>query len=91
METLALSRPAISTAVGGIPELVDEQCGWLIPAGSEQALVEAMTAALSLSVGRLTEMGAIGQERVRRMHNADSNAAALIAAIESSLGSNGNR
>lgn len=89
MESLALARPAISTAVGGIPELLDGQCGWLIPAGSEQALVEAMTAALSLSEGKLTEMAAMGQERVRRMHNADSNAAALIAAIESSLRSNG--
>ena len=38
MEALAMTRPVIATAIAGIPELVDEECGWLIPAGSEEAL-----------------------------------------------------
>jgi colanic acid/amylovoran biosynthesis glycosyltransferase len=83
MEALALSRPVISTAVAGIPELVDQTCGWLIPAGSEEALVEAMRAALRASPEELTRMGAVGKERVQRMHDADTNAAELVAAITS--------
>jgi glycosyltransferase involved in cell wall biosynthesis len=78
MEALALGRPVISTAIAGIPELVDESCGWLIPAGSEQALAEAMTAALHSPVEELSAKGAVGRERVLRMHDADRNAAILL-------------
>jgi glycosyltransferase involved in cell wall biosynthesis len=41
MEALASGRPVISTTVAGIPELVDESCGWLVPADDQQALVTA--------------------------------------------------
>src|SRR5213075_3415125 len=58
MEALALGRPVITTAIAGIPELVDQSCGWLIPAGSEDALVEAMTAALRASASDLQGKGA---------------------------------
>ena len=57
MEALALSRPVIATAIAGIPELVDEQCGWLIPAGSEEALVQAMSDALRASPEDLAAKG----------------------------------
>jgi glycosyltransferase involved in cell wall biosynthesis len=80
MEALALGRPVISTAIAGIPELVDDTCGWLIPAGSEEALVEAMTAALRASAEDLSAMGAVGRERVRTMHNAEENGRLLIEA-----------
>jgi glycosyltransferase involved in cell wall biosynthesis len=84
MEALALSRPVITTAIAGIPELVDAQCGWLIPAGSENALVEAMTEALRAPAENLSSKGAVGRERVRRLHDVNRNAAALIEAICSS-------
>ncbi len=82
MEALALSRPVITTAIAGIPELVDGACGWLIPAGSEEALVEAMKEALRASPADLAAKAAVGRERVHRMHNADINAASLVKAIE---------
>ena len=82
MEALALARPVIATAIAGIPELVDDQCGWLIPAGSEDALVEAMGAALQLSPDELEAKGAVGRERVIRLHDVDRNAEALLAEIE---------
>lgn len=85
MEALALSRPVIATAIAGIPELVDDKCGWLIPAGSKQALVDAMLAALSASGEELAAKGAVGRERVVRMHDAARNAAALMSAIETSV------
>jgi glycosyltransferase involved in cell wall biosynthesis len=83
MEALALGRPVIATAIAGIPELVDESCGWLIPAGSEEALVEAMSAALHASSEELSAKGMIGRERVLRMHDADENARLLVEAITS--------
>jgi glycosyltransferase involved in cell wall biosynthesis len=81
MEALALGRPVISTAIAGIPELVDDTCGWLIPAGSEEALVAAMRKALRAPVKDLVAKGAVGRERVLRMHDADRNAALLLRRI----------
>jgi glycosyltransferase involved in cell wall biosynthesis len=81
MEALALSRPVIATSIAGIPELVDDECGWIIPAGSEDALVEAMTNALRASARDLAGKGAVGRRRVHRMHDAVQNAAQLIEAI----------
>jgi len=81
MEALALSRPVITTSIAGIPELVDEKCGWLIPAGSEEALAGAMAAALSSPPGKLSSKGAVGRERVHRMHDATQNAQLLVEAI----------
>ena len=78
MEALALQRPVISTAIAGIPELVDDGCGWLIPAGSEEALADAMRAALHASPEELSAKGAVGRERVQRMHDVDKNAALLL-------------
>jgi len=81
MEALALERPVISTAVAGIPELVDDRCGWLIPAGSEDALVDAMRTALHASAKLLSAKGAVGRKRVLAMHDADANAGLLVSAI----------
>ena len=81
MEALAMSRPAIATAIAGIPELIDEQCGWLIPAGSEQALVDAMTGALEASPDQLAAKGAVGRKRVHEMHDAARNSGAIVEAI----------
>ena len=78
MEALALGRPVITTAVAGIPELVDSECGWLVPAGSEEALVEAMRQALAASPAELRAKGEVGRERVRRMHDGRRNAEELL-------------
>lgn len=85
MEALALGRPVIATAIAGIPELVDASCGWLVPAGSDEALAEAMGSALSTSAEDLTRKGALGRERVRTLHHADENAARLIDAITKAM------
>lgn len=77
MEALALGRPVVATCIAGIPELVDEQCGWLVPAGSRPALAEALRDVLDCHPARLAFMAEIGRERVVRNHNADRNAAQL--------------
>ncbi|WP_026359519.1 glycosyltransferase [Sphingomonas sp. PR090111-T3T-6A] len=81
MEALALGRPAIATAVAGIPELVDDRAGWLIPAGSATALAEAMRAALATDRQTLAAMGAEGRARVLRDHDVHKNAAGLAALL----------
>jgi colanic acid/amylovoran biosynthesis glycosyltransferase len=81
MEALAMSRPVIATAIAGIPELVDEDCGWIVAAGSEEALVDAMTAALQTSREELSSKGVVGRERVRVMHDAQRNATLIVQAI----------
>ncbi|MET0587966.1 MAG: glycosyltransferase family 4 protein [Novosphingobium sp.] len=77
MEALALGKPVVATSIAGIPELVDPANGWLVPAGSVDALAEAIKALLDASPARLMEMGREGQDRVRRMHDPDNNARQL--------------
>lgn len=79
MEALALGRPVIASAIAGTPELVDSKCGWLVPAGSVDHLVEAMEAALDASQAQLSRMGEIGRERVEERHNAAVNGRTLAA------------
>ncbi|HEV2593841.1 MAG TPA: glycosyltransferase [Sphingomicrobium sp.] len=85
MEALALARPVITTCIAGIPELVDDRCGWLIPAASVPDLVQAMTSALQTSPEDLLSKGLVGRERVLRLHDADRNASALYDAIAQSV------
>lgn len=73
MEALALERPVVVTAIAGTPELVDHGCGWLIPAGSVDALTDAMRAALDASPAELAALGSVGRERVRDRHDASRN------------------
>ena len=77
MEAMALGRPVIATAVAGIPELVDDRAGWLIPAGSAEALADAMRAALEADRETLAGMAAEGRARVLRDHDVHKNAAGL--------------
>jgi colanic acid/amylovoran biosynthesis glycosyltransferase len=74
MEAFALSRPVIATAVAGIPELVDGECGWVVPAGSEEALAEAMSQALNADPAELAAKAAVGRSRVLERHDARENA-----------------
>ena len=81
MEALALGRPAISTYIAGIPELVDDGCGWIIPAGSVDNIAQAMDAALSTSPTKLKALGQEGRRRVMERHDIRKNSAALLDLI----------
>lgn len=70
MESLALSRPVLSTYVAGIPELVEPNvCGWLVPAGSVDALVTAIQKILETSSEQLEQMGQVGASLVQEHYN----------------------
>lgn len=69
MEAMARARPVLSTYVAGIPELVvPDRNGWLVPAGSVDALAEGMERILETPLERLTEMGSLGRKDVLKWH-----------------------
>jgi len=87
MEALALHRPVISTFVAGIPELViPGVCGWLVPAGSVEALADAMRTALNAPLDQLQRMGAAGAARVAENHDITREAAKLAQLFSESTG-----
>lgn len=47
LEAFSVGLPVISTTVGGIPEIVDEQCGILVEPGNVDALENAMKQLIS--------------------------------------------
>lgn len=78
MEALAQGRPVISTYVAGIPELVEPgRHGWLVPAGSVEALAGAMDEALDAPPEILERMGRAGAARVAERHDASRSAREL--------------
>jgi glycosyltransferase involved in cell wall biosynthesis len=86
MEALALGRPVITTAIAGIPELVESGVsGWLVPAGSVEALAGAMRAALEAPAARLAAMGRAGAAEVARRHDARAEAQKLAGLFRASV------
>ena len=79
MEALALGRPAICSAISGIPELVlPGVTGWLVPAASVEALVRAMREALEAPPARLEAMGRAGAALVAERHDVRREARRLV-------------
>ena len=78
MEAMALRRPVLTTYVGGIPELVRPGIdGWLIPAGSIDALTAAVEDFLVKPADELRKMGEAAYLRVIERHSIDTEAAKL--------------
>jgi colanic acid/amylovoran biosynthesis glycosyltransferase len=70
MEALALGRPVLSTYIAGIPELVQPgKNGWLVPAGSVEALVKGLEQVLAAPPEMLVALGAHGRARVQARHD----------------------
>jgi glycosyltransferase involved in cell wall biosynthesis len=82
MEALALRRPVITTFIAGIPELVTaKENGWLIPAGSIEALVAALEDCLAQSSHEIGRMGEAGRRVVIERHSVDIEAQKLAQHI----------
>ncbi len=85
MEAMALRRPVLSTYIAGISELVRPgQDGWLFPAGSVEAIEQALRECLSMPVEALQKMGNSGFERVTCRHNIDTEVSKLAALFRAS-------
>jgi len=66
IEAMAHGIPVIATEVGGIPDIIDADCGILVPPGDAVALAQAM-ATLANDPQRRTEMGAAARERYQKL------------------------
>jgi glycosyltransferase involved in cell wall biosynthesis len=65
LEALAAGRPVVATAVGGVPDVVEDgETGFLAPAGDAEALAERLER-LARNPQLRARMGALGAERVR--------------------------
>ena len=62
LECMACGLPVAASAVGGLPEIVDEPVGGLFPAGDPEALAAKVLELLA--DGRLAERGATGRATV---------------------------
>ncbi len=77
LEALASGLPVISTAIGGVEEIVDDgRAGVLVPAGEAAPLAEAIAAMLGDSQ-RTRALAIAGRERAERFFDLDSNVATL--------------
>jgi glycosyltransferase involved in cell wall biosynthesis len=78
LEPAALGVPVVASAVGGIPELVqDGRTGLLVPPGDPVALATALTALIDRP-GSAARMGKAAWERVRARHDPVAHVAALL-------------
>ena len=82
MEAFAMGRPVITTRIAGIPELVDEKCGWLIAPGDADGLAAAIASAMAATKAALAKMGREGRKRIVARHDIDKIAPKLIALFE---------
>jgi len=87
MEAFARGRPVLSTYVAGIPELVvPGQNGWLVPAGSVEALVEALRQVLNTPSADLARLGRDGRARVAEQHDTGRNGRQMADLLRSYVG-----
>jgi N-acetyl-alpha-D-glucosaminyl L-malate synthase BshA len=72
LEAMFFARPSVSTAVGGIPEVVEHGVsGLLIPFGQADALARAVDA-LAADRALRERLGQAAQDRARRLFTADA-------------------
>lgn len=80
MEAMAAARPVIATYIAGTPELVvPGQTGWLVPAGDETELAQAVLDLAETPEEQLAAMGQAGRIRVLERHASAIEAAKLTA------------
>ena len=70
LEAMGEGRPVVSTAVGGVPELL-QGAGLTAPVGAVSALAGAVTYLLR-NPHTATELGRLGRERVASSYRADA-------------------
>lgn len=70
LQAMAMGLPCIATDVGGIREVLDEDCGIVIPPGDVSALREAMEQ-LVTAPDRAARMGISARERVAERFSMD--------------------
>jgi len=82
MEAFAIGRPVLSTTIAGIPELLDENCGWIFPPGDEEAIAMALRGIMRATPDERAAMGAEGRRRVEERHDLHKSARELLTAFK---------
>ncbi|MCK5832826.1 glycosyltransferase family 4 protein [bacterium] len=65
LEAMSCEKPIIASDVGGLPEIIDDQSGILVPPKKPKALAEAILEMLSFPEEKRRSMGAHARERVK--------------------------
>lgn len=81
MEAMSFAIPTVSTRTGGIPELLGNDAGLVVPAQNPQALADALEKLLFDAKLR-SEVGAKGYQRISNQFSAAKTAAGLTAIFE---------
>lgn len=85
MEAMAMAKPCVSTAISGIPELIEDGCsGLLVPEKDEIALADALSCLIN-DPELARRLGQAGQEKVSRSFNLDHIADQLFHLFTSEL------
>jgi len=66
LEALSVGCPVVVSEVGGLPEVVGESCGVLVPPENPEKLARAIIE-LAMKPGLLREMGTAGRRRAEQM------------------------
>ena len=69
LEAMAAGLPIVSTAVGGVPEVLDTQSAWLCPPGDAEALAAAMLRAAEC--GDLRQRGELSRSKAAASYGLD--------------------
>lgn len=88
-EALAMEVPVVATEEVGLPELIDERWGRLVPPGDPSALAMALDELLALSQERRARMGAEGRAFVLQHCSLQSQARRLVDLVEREWGASG--
>jgi glycosyltransferase involved in cell wall biosynthesis len=77
LEAFALGKPVVATAIGGIPELIEDGVtGVLVPPSDPDALAAALQQMCSIGAP-LPDMGRAARQHVERSHGAEQHIAAI--------------
>ena len=88
VEAFARGRPVVATRMGGLGELVDDRCGWLVEPTAE-TLAPALAAAAAASPDRLAAMGRAGRARYEAAFTPSAVVARLVDTYEAVLSGRG--
>lgn len=75
-EAMARAVPVVATSVAGVPEMLDDTCGWLVPPDDPARLAEALAAALD-DPTEAERRAAAGRARVEREFRLEDEVARL--------------
>jgi glycosyltransferase involved in cell wall biosynthesis len=81
IEALQAGLPVLASASGGALEIIDSSCGMLVPAGSPEAVAEALRQLINNSELR-GRLGAAGPARARQLTDPTAQTSLLAASLE---------